>query len=642
VVKATKLLYLLLFFLTPLVFTTFNSELFEVPKMYLVYFFTTLILFLHLINFFRGQVSFVSKSPLNLPLLLFLLAQIISTIGSVDIHTSFFGYYSRLNGGLLSLLAFSLLFFILVNYLDDKFKNDIIIFSLISGFIVATYGILEHFGIDSQFWLQDVRSRVFSTLGQPNWLSAYLCLLLPLSIHKFHNSSSQKLTIYYLLFTIIFFLCLLFTKSKSGIIAAVISIGLYYLFTFSKKTFRFTNYYLLFTFLFLSLTISNPIKDLVFKSKLNIENSKIDNSLNITPSEDIRKIVWSGAIRLWQKYPLLGTGPETFAYTYYSVRPAAHNLTSEWEFLYNKVHNEYLNFLTNTGSLGFLTYLLLIFSSIYLFISRRRWELLTAYLSILITNFAGFSVVVVSLFFFLLPALVLKPSPRDLPRFFRFPILILSISLFIFSSSHLLNFYLADIALAQSDAQDNQNQYVKSYQYLLKSYQLNPDEPTYHSRLSVVSAKIAAAYFLQKDTDLASEFADNSLHFSDLALTISPLNINFLKERTQALTYLSTIDPQYLDQSITTLQQTARLAPTDAKTFYLLAKFYDAVGNLKDSETNYLQAIDLKPNYDHAYFDLAKLYFDQKKHDLAKKYFELNLQYSPDNQNALDYLNKIK
>ncbi|PIZ58216.1 hypothetical protein COY20_03995, partial [Candidatus Shapirobacteria bacterium CG_4_10_14_0_2_um_filter_40_12] len=132
-VKATKLLYLLLFFLTPLVFTTFNSELFEVPKMYLVYFFTVMILFFHVINYFKGQVSLFSKTPLNLPLLLFLLIQVISTIFSVDIHTSFFGYYSRLNGGLLSLLAFSLLFFILVNYLDDKFKNDIINFSLISG-----------------------------------------------------------------------------------------------------------------------------------------------------------------------------------------------------------------------------------------------------------------------------------------------------------------------------------------------------------------------------------------------------------------------------------------------------------------------------------------------------------------------------
>jgi O-antigen ligase len=641
VVKATKLLFLLLFFLTPLAFTTFNSELFEVPKMYLVYLFTVLILFFHIINYFKGRVSLVSKSPLNLPILLFLLIQIISTIFSVDVHTSFFGYYSRLNGGLLSLLTFSLLFFILVNYLDEKFKQDIIKFSLISGFIVATYGVLEHFGIDARFWLQDVQTRVFSTLGQPNWLSAYLCILLPLAIYQYHHSSNKKLTTYFLLLITTFFLCLLFTKSKSGIIAAIISLGIYYFFnlktTISRKSFIF----LPILFLVLCLTISNPIKDFLFPQKTITENQNINN-LNITPSEDIRKIVWTGAIKLWQKYPILGTGPETFAYTYYSVRPAAHNLTSEWEFLYNKVHNEYLNYLANTGTLGLLTYLLFIFSSGYLFISRRRWELLAAYLSILITNFAGFSVVVVSLFFFLLPALCLNSSPPPPSAKFRWPLLILTFIFSLYALKQIFSFFLADISLAQGDVQDNQNQYVKSYRYLLRSHQLNPRQPVYLSRLSVLSAKLAAAYFLQKDTSLALKFATDSAQLSDLSLTISPLNINFLKERTQALTYLSTIDPQYLTQGIATLQKTAILAPTDAKTFYLLAKFYDATGNPTETETNYLKAIDLKSNYDLAYFDLGLLYFNQKKYDLAKKYFELNLQYSPGNQNALDYLKKIK
>jgi len=653
VVKATKLLYLLLFFLTPLVFTTFNSELFEVPKMYLVYFFTVMILFFHVINYFKGQVSLFSKTPLNLPLLLFLLIQVISTIFSVDIHTSFFGYYSRLNGGLLSLLAFSLLFFILVNYLDDKFKNDIINFSLISGFIVATYGILEHFGIDAKFWLQDVSTRVFSTLGQPNWLSAYLCILLPFSLNKSFISPKPIHKSYFIFLTSLFYICLLFTKSKSGLAAVAISLGIYFLIyclnlfklhrsfkSFAKAA--ISPFLLIFTFIIFSITISNPIKDILFSPPAQTTQLSADPTINITPSEDIRKIVWSGALKLWQKYPVFGTGPETFAYTYYSVRPASHNLTSEWEFLYNKVHNEYLNYLANTGTLGFLSYLLLIFSSIYLFISRRRWELLAAYLSVLVTNFAGFSVVAVSLFFFLLPALCLNPPLSPPPAKLRWLLLTLTLIFSFYAIKLIFSFFLADIALAQSDQEDNQNQYVKSYQYLLKCYQLNPHEPVYLSRLSILSAKLSASYFLEKDPSSASKFATNSIEFSDLALTISPLNINFLKERTQALTYLATIDNQYYSQAIATLRQTALLAPTDAKTFYLLAKFYNAINDFQNTEINYLKAIELKPNYDHAYFDLGLLYFNQKKYNLAKKYFELNLQYSPGNQNSLDYLKKIK
>ena len=72
----------------------------------------------------------------------------------------------------------------------------------------------------------------------------------------------------------------------------------------------------------------------------------------ITDSAEIRRIVWSGAIEIARNYPLFGTGPETFAYAYYKYRPAEHNLTSEWDFLYNRAHNEFLNVAATSGFLG--------------------------------------------------------------------------------------------------------------------------------------------------------------------------------------------------------------------------------------------------------------------------------------------------
>ena len=52
--------------------------------------------------------------------------------------------------------------------------------------------------------------------------------------------------------------------------------------------------------------------------------------------------------------------PETFGLTYWQARPKEANLTSEWNFLYNKVHNEWLNLATNTGLFGLGSHLLLI------------------------------------------------------------------------------------------------------------------------------------------------------------------------------------------------------------------------------------------------------------------------------------------
>jgi len=385
--RAIKFLFLCLFFVTPLLFTTLNSELFEMPKMFFVYILSILITSLHLINVINFRQPLFKRSALDIPLLLFLGSQIISTIISVDPHTSIFGYYSRLNGGLLSIISYAILYWILVAYLDLPFKKTIIKYALLSGVLVAIYGILEHFGIDKNVWIQDVQDRVFSTFGQPNWLAAYLCILLPLC---FFRSNNKKQNNFYLFCILLFSTCLIFTKSKTGILAALISLP----FCLNKK-----NYYYFFIvialagFFFLNKKPASPTPP----------------TLNITASQDIRKIVWIGAIDLYKKYPVFGTGVESFAYTYYWTRPAAHNLTSEWEFLYNKAHNEYINYLATTGTVGFLAYLLLIITSLINFINPpaggKHFFLLAAYISILITNFSGFSVVMISLFFYLLPAL---------------------------------------------------------------------------------------------------------------------------------------------------------------------------------------------------------------------------------------------
>ena len=405
--KTIKSLYLLLFFTTPLIYVSANSELFELPKMVFVYTTAIIIIYLHLLNHFHHQIPLFRPHLLNLYLNLFLISQIISTFFSIDLHTSLMGYYSRLNGGLYSLITYYLLFQVLNVYIDQKLIQKIINVSLLSGFFVAIFGIAQHFGIDAHLWVQDVRSRVFSTLGQPNWLAAYLCILIPLSFYKILSTlqNQYRQHIMLSLLSITYFTSLLFTKSKSGIIAVIISLIIFTLLYLIKSTSR--NYLALISNLILlvslSLIISNPIKDYIFPSQtippVKEEQGKIP-TLNITPSEDIRKIVWQGAIKLWQQYPMFGTGPETFAYSYYWVRPAAHNLTSEWDFLYNKAHNEYLNYLATTGTFGLITYLLAILAFIFILlnnlIKKNSDPILTiaivsSYVSILITNTVGFS-----------------------------------------------------------------------------------------------------------------------------------------------------------------------------------------------------------------------------------------------------------
>lgn len=624
------LLYQLLFFLTPFLLSSQNSEQFELPKMYFIYGLTIVIFAVHLLNFIRGRVPLFRRTFLDIPLILFLSSQIVSTFFSIDIHTSFFGYYSRMNGGLLSLIVYCLLYWILAVYINENLKKKIIFTSLLSGFFIAGYGILEHFGIDKNYWRQDVVARVFSTLGQPNWLAAYLCILLPISLDELLKSKTKLFAAYYLLLVIIFYICLLFTKSKSGLIAAVISLGIYGLIFFIKNN-RRKLLIIIFSFLIiLSLLIPGPVKDFFFPTPISNPPLVSDN-LNITPSEDIRKIVWQGAFSLWRRFPLIGTGPETFAYSYYWVRPASHNLTSEWNFLYNKAHNEYLNYLATTGTFGFTTYIILI---LFILFSFRRSVLLTSFISILITNSVGFSVAIISLYFFLLPAFVISPinyQPSSPKSKFFLPFLVL---FFLFLESKTLFYFLADITYAQAGLYDSLQKYPEALEQIKLSYGYRPNEPNYLIKYADISAKLAVVTKDQK-------YISPAVSTANLATVASPFDVNIWKQKAQVYYYLSAVDSQYYSNAVNSLATAAKLASTDAMTFYLLGTFYHSFGDTDNALKYFQQALALKSNYDHAAFAIAQIYFNQKKYPESKDFFQNTLAITPANTDAKNYLAKI-
>ncbi|MEK6881094.1 MAG: hypothetical protein AABY22_15855, partial [Nanoarchaeota archaeon] len=109
----------------------------------------------------------------------------------------------------------------------------------------------------------------------------------------------------------------------------------------------------------------------------------------------------------------------------YQYRPREHNLVSEWDFLYNKAHNEYLNFAANSGTVGLAAYLVLVGSSIYLIVKlalkkNEKSETITlvailaGYAGILVTNFFGFSVVITQLFLFIFPAMAVSLGSKEI------------------------------------------------------------------------------------------------------------------------------------------------------------------------------------------------------------------------------------
>ncbi len=562
------------------------------------------------------------KTPFDIPILLFLITQIISTIFSIDRHVSLFGYYGRFNGGLISIISFIILFYGFIS--NNINKESLLKISLITSFISIIYAIPGKLGhdltcffvshgkiTDNSCWSTEVNVfnpaiRAFSTLGQPNWFAAFLAINFFIGLYFYFKEKKILNHLFLLIYLFLNFSFILFTRSRSGLLAVFIGVVVLFLFL-NKKLFSYKKNVLVFILILLisiflfKTGIDKFDKFLGFdnyfrKEKLIKKDQQLKNEpeINITDSADIRKIVWQGAIDLGKKYPFFGTGVETFAYSYYFVRPQAHNLTSEWDFVYNKAHNEYLNYLATTGFFGLASYTLFIFSVLFVFVKKIFHEnkekslstmfLLVSYLTILITNFFGFSTSTINLFFYLIPGFLVgyindkknhKNEKLNDWQILSIGLIVIIIFYLIYST---IIYWLADKQYSTGLNYSKINDFQKSAFYLDKAIKLRP-EPVYIDKYSSVLTSLGFLLSYQNEKKIVNQLIDLSKTLNIKTLQDSPYNIFYLKTkiRNQYYYYLITLDKNYLFQSLKDLEKAVKIAPTDPKIYQTKGLFYSLI-----------------------------------------------------------------
>jgi tetratricopeptide (TPR) repeat protein len=665
--------FYLLFILVPLILTPWNYELFEYNKMVVTYGLTVVILGAWLIKMLSDRQIRIAKTPLDIPIALFVLSQLVSTLFSMDPHVSWFGYYSRFNGGMWSIFSYVILYYAFVTHFPPVKKTLNTIVAIAA--LVALYGVAEHFGIDKHLWVQDVQSRVFSTLGQPNWLAAFLVAVLPVSLYFFVAGTARATTMQIIkhlfggLTAILFFLVILYTRSRSGLLglaaADILFWALLYLSAKEKKplVIPFVALHAIFAIIvFINGVYIDQIDRWVtfnaWKNRLThvaatapvVEKTPAGTLLESggTESGTIRRYVWQAAITAWRantKNILIGTGTETFAFAFYQYRPQGHNMTSEWDFLYNKAHNEYLNYLATTGLFGLGAYLLLIGSFIFWFIKFQMKDkseqkilpiaLFSGWLSILLTNFFGFSVVVMQLFFFLFPAVTIALAANMNVRVFplhltqrtsqTFSLTILLALLVLLAL--LTRYWQADTFFSTGYRLARANQFAQAETVDTKAAAFNPGEPMYHDELATTLGSLALAAVDAKNATLAASLAKQSLAQSDRAIRISPKNVNFWKTRTKLYYTFSAFDPQLNQAAIGALEMAQTLSPNDPKIIYNLAILYGRQGDNNRAVQLLKEAKTLKPNYRDVYFGLYVFYTEMKNPTAARAELQYYLDH---------------
>lgn len=682
----------------PLYFRFNTEELFEFNKMILVYLVTVLIGTAWVFRMVLEKRIIFRRTPLDYFIVLFLFSQLISTLFSIHPYTSIFGYYSRFNGGLLSTISYILLYYAFVNNFKKQDLKILFLSSFASAFLVSLYAILEHyghsvscllapgsknFGVDC--WIQDVQSRVFATFGQPNWLAAYAITLLPLGfILSIQKNASLLKQLFYIVTTFALFLTLIFTQSRSGMLGLFCGVilflsGTIYLFGNYRKQLtqkiELRSLYALFTLIVVGAAmLGTPFTPRIrtFFQQENVEQvatetdtptAVVVNRLDLggTDSGEIRKIVWQGGINVWKRYPIIGSGVETFAYSYYQDRIREHNDVSEWDFLYNKAHNELINTLATTGLFGLLTYLGLFLGfavlSLKIFFGKSIISeklvvlaLVSGLASLFVSNFFGFSTVMVNVLLFIFFAVVVvinddtlidKPT-SDISSEQYFSLTIISgIALILLFKIY--SYWSADIAYAVGNAYFNSGEYQVGIEKQLEAIEKSPKEALFYDTLSDNYAKLAVHFATANEATLAAQLLNESIKASNTAITLNSRHLNFYKTRARVLVTLAQIEEPLLDEAKKTLEIALQLSPTDPKLVYTLAVVELTTDNTAHGKQLLEKAIELKPNYERARWKLSEVLEAEKEYIEAINHMQYILDnITPENQEAQDRISALQ
>ncbi|MCX8095300.1 MAG: O-antigen ligase family protein [Caldisericia bacterium] len=298
------------------------------------------ILILILILLFRVKTKKIKLGELIYPVLIFLLSLLISSyFTKIDTRIAF--------DGIRSYLEMFLFFLIVLNFIEDKKDiENFINLSTISVLILSLYGIYQYIAkvsIPSSWIDKDlettISTRAFSIFGSPNAFAGYLILLIPLIFTIFLTEKKKIKKLYYLFVLGVSLFALLFTLTR----AAQISIAFSFLiFTLLYKDKR----YFLVLLILILIAFSIPqirVRFLNLLSPIYLEKAKTYGRL----------FRWNLAISIFSLKPIFGVGPGGFG-------GAVASRLGMFEGLY--VDNYYLKTLVETGIIGFISFLYLIFS----------------------------------------------------------------------------------------------------------------------------------------------------------------------------------------------------------------------------------------------------------------------------------------
>lgn len=336
----TKLNTLSEFFLYVLIFgITFSNAAVESSIGFILFFF--------IIKRILAKNIKPPKTRLNFILCVFFTVIFISFLRSA--------YFNESVRGMVRALKYILLYFALVDLFDGdgaRIKRFFWVSVFISGFTFLNGIFQSIFGFDFMrhraLEKLDYLSRIKASFVHPNDFGTYIISVLPLSLAFFSNCLCRKKKAFLIMICILGFYCLLKTSSRGAWLGFLVAIFVY--FFYHKK----------------KISLAIPIVILLCIIIFPHGFGRLVNSFKLESNTLWERTqLWKGTWNMVKEHPLAGFGINTFSNYFPKYKPPEY-----WDLRYT--HNSYLQMWSETGIIGLLAFMAMIFAVLRISLRNLR------------------------------------------------------------------------------------------------------------------------------------------------------------------------------------------------------------------------------------------------------------------------------
>lgn len=302
------------------------------------------------------NLSIIAKLAFSYLILIY-----ISTIFSVDILNSLIGISNRWESVItltcyILLLVFSSLYF----DFDNKIKRVL----MWSGSIMAFIGILQFFNIIGEInysysWGDFAAS--YGTLGNQNYLGAYITIILPVTIYMYINTNK----LLYFLSSGLLYAVMIMTKTRGAWLGMFIAF-LFLIFCFYKQKEKYKSFVFISLFFFLiTIGLDVLLNGAVILRFLTIifefgKFNTVDGPENTDGSNRI--YIWTRILKSLPQKPFFGVGVSNLSYIFKNYFVSDNTLSPVFEEnVFERAHNEFLHISMTTGIPSGISYTIMIF-----------------------------------------------------------------------------------------------------------------------------------------------------------------------------------------------------------------------------------------------------------------------------------------